>query len=103
MKLEYSFNSLQLREFEVIDADGWLDIVLNAWGGNLFKTANNVLADILLNNLVWKNNKGIFEKLNKEQKLLSSQATTYLKSYVINGKLKFSGIRGNSEGTNPFF
>jgi hypothetical protein len=60
-------------------------------------------------NLVWKNNNGKYEKLTKEQKLPFSQVPTYLKSYVINGKLKFIGIKGNVDGTlllteiNPVF
>ncbi len=111
MKLEYSSSSLQFREFEVVDADGdgWQDIVLNAWNGNLFRTSNNGFGDVLLHNLVWKNNNGKYEKLTKEQKLPFSQVPTYLKSYVINGKLKFIGIKGNVDGTlllneiNPIF
>ena len=111
MKLEYSFSSLQFREFEVVDADGdgWQDIVLNSWNGNLFRTSNNGFGDVLLHNLVWKNNKGKYEKLNKEQKLPFGQVPTYLKSYSINGKLKFIGIKGNVDGTlllteiNPVF
>jgi hypothetical protein len=111
MKLEYSSSSLQFREFEVVDADGdgWQDIVLNSWNGNLFRTSNNGFGDVLLHNLVWKNNKGKYEKLTKEQKLPFSQVPAYLKSYNINGKLKFIGIKGNVDGTlllteiNPVF
>jgi hypothetical protein len=111
LRLEHTFNNLQFREFEVadIDGDGWLDIILNASAGKQFKSANFGSADLYLNNLIWKNNKGTFEKLAKEQKISFSQVPTYLKAFVINNKLKFIGIRGNLDGTliiteiNPIF
>lgn len=111
LKLEYTFNDLQFREFEIgdIDGDGWQEIILNPFNGILFKSANSGSGDILLHNLVWKNNKGIFEKLVKEQRLTFIQVPTYLKSFIIDNKLKFIGIRGDSNGTliiseiNPIF
>lgn len=111
LKLEHTFNNLQFREFEVadIDGDGWQDIVLNPSSGILFKSANFGNAEVSLNNLIWKNNKGVFEKFAKEQNLSFSQVPTYLKGFVINNKLKFIGIRGNLDGTiiiteiNPIF
>jgi len=110
-RLEYTFNDLQFREFEVgdIDNDGWQDIILNPVNGNLFKSANAGNGELYLHNLIWKNNKGIFEKLSKEQKITFAQLPTYLKSFVINNKLKFIGIRGNLDGAliiteiNPVF
>ena len=110
-RLEYTFNDLQFREFEVgdIDGDGWQDIILNPVNGNLFKSANAGNGELYLHNLIWKNNKGIFEKLSKEQKITFAQLPTYLKSFVINNKLKFIGIRGNLDGAliiteiNPVF
>ncbi len=109
--LEYSFADLQFREFEVIDADGdgWQDIILNPWAGKLFKSANRGVADVFLHNLIWRNNNGTFEKLNKVQTLPLSQVPTYFKAYSVNNKLKLIGILGNSDGTliiteiNPIF
>lgn len=109
--LEYSFTDLQFREFEVIDADGdgWQDVVLNPSTGRLFKSANFGVADVYLNNLIWRNNNGTFEKLNKVQILPFSQVPTYFKAFSFNNKLKFIGIRGNLDGTlvisevNPVF
>ena len=111
LRLEYTFNDLQFREFEIadMDSDGWQDIVLNPSNGILFKSANFGSADIYLNNLVWKNNKGVFEKISKEQKIPFTQVPTYVKAFVINNKLKLIGIRGNLDGTiiiteiNPVF
>lgn len=109
--LEYNFSNLQFREFEIIDVDGdgWQDIVLNPSMGTLFKSANFGVADVFLHNLIWKNNKGNFEKLNKPQTLSFNQVPTYLKAFSLNNKLKFIGIRGNLDGTliisevNPVF
>lgn len=111
LRLEYTFSNLQFREFEVadVDGDGWPDIILNASNGTQFKSANFGSADLYLHNLIWKNNKGTFEKLSKEQKLSFTQVPTYLKAFVLNNKLKFIGIRGNLDGTliiteiNPVF
>jgi hypothetical protein len=111
MKIEYTFNNIQFREFEVadIDGDGWTDVILNASNGTQYKSANFGSADLSLHNLIWKNNKGTFQKLAKEQKLFFSQVPTYLKAFIINNKLKFIGIRGNLDGTliiteiNPVF
>ena len=111
-RLEYTFNDLQFREFEVgdIDNDGWQDIILNPVNGNLFKSATaSGIGVLYLHNLIWKNNKGTFEKLNKEQRITFNQVPSYLKSFVINNRLKFIGIRGNLDGAliiteiNPVF
>lgn len=100
-RLEYTFNELQFREFEVgdVDGDGWQDIILNPVNGTLFKSANSGSGELYLHNLIWKNNKGTLEKLSKEQKITFTQLPTYLKSFIINNKLKFIGIRGNLDGT----
>lgn len=111
LRLEYTFNNFQFREFEVvdIDGDGLQDIVLNPSTGTLFKSANFGNADVYLQNLIWRNNNGKFEKLDKESKLTISQVPSYIKAFVINNKLKFIGIRGNVDGTliiteiNPIF
>lgn len=101
LRLEYSFSNLQFREFEVIDVDndGWLDIVLNPWTGTLYKSANFGIADVYLQNLIWKNNNGKLEKYSKENKLTISQVPSYMKAFSVNNKFKFIGIRGNSDGT----
>lgn len=109
-RIEYSFADLQFREFEIadVDGDGWLDIALNPFNGKLFKTYTNG-PEVLLHNLIWKNSKGVFQKLTKEQRLSISQDPFYLKAFVINNKFKFIGIRGNQAGTftiteiNPIF
>jgi len=110
-RLEYTFNDLQFREFEVgdIDGDGWQDIILNPINGNLCKSTYSGSGELYLHNLIWKNNKGTFEKLSKEQKITFTQLPTYLKSFIINNKLKFIGIIANSDGSviiteiNPVF
>jgi hypothetical protein len=62
-KLEYSFDQLQFREFEIIDydKDGYPDIFLNPWAGKLFKDVNNVYMD----NLIWKNSAGTLSSISK--------------------------------------
>jgi hypothetical protein len=109
-RIEYSFSDLQFREFEIadVDGDGWLDIAFNPFNGKLFKTFTNG-TEVLLHNLIWKNTKGIFHKLTKEQRLSISQDPFYLKAFVINNKFRFIGIRGHQTGTftiteiNPVF
>lgn len=100
-KLEYSFDELQFREFEIVDVDedGWPDIVLNPWTGKQFKTVNVGNGDVFLHNFIWKNNNGKFQKLIQEQKISLNQVPTYMKAFVVNNKLKFIGITGNSDRT----
>jgi len=98
-RLEYKFNELQFREFEIADInnDGWQDIVLNGWGGNLFKSDYNK-GEVLLNNLVWKNTRGIFEKISTPYRVALGQMPNYVKAFIVNNKLKFIGIRGRADG-----
>lgn len=72
---------------------------MNPWSGTLYKSANFGIADVYLQNLIWKNNNGKLEKYSKENKLTISQVPSYMKAYSVNNKFKFIGIRGNSDGT----
>lgn len=98
-RLEYKFNELQFREFEIADInnDGWQDIILNAWAGNLWKS-NYSNGEVLLNNLVWKNTKGTFEKINTPYRVVLGEMPSYIKAFIVNKKLKFIGIKGDSQG-----
>jgi hypothetical protein len=98
-RLEYNFSELQFREFEIadVDKDGWQDIVLNAWQGNLFK-GNFATGEVFLHNLIWKNNKGKFEKLSAPKAIYLGETPAYIKTFLINNKLRFIGIRGSADG-----
>ncbi len=98
-RLEYNFSELQFREFEIadVDNDGWQDIVLNAWQGNLFK-GNFATGEVFLHNLIWKNNKGKFEKLSTPQAIYLGETPAYIKTFLINNKLRLIGIRGSADG-----
>lgn len=100
-RLEFNFNQMGLREFNIIDAnnDGWLDIVLNPFAfGKLFRvggTGNNNdygSGGVYLNNLLWMNNKGIFS-LYKKNIIVPNIKPSYLKSAKINGQFKFIGVQ----------
>ena len=54
-RLDYTFDQLQFREFDIIDfdKDGYPDIILHGWAGKLLKTGNS----LNINKLFWKNNK----------------------------------------------
>jgi hypothetical protein len=100
-KLEFTFDQMQFREFNVIDAnnDGFLDIVLMPFHyGKLFRVGGNGFnlgtGGIYLNNLLWMNNKGTFSMYSK-QVAVPNIKPTYLKSGKINGQFKFIGIETN--------
>jgi hypothetical protein len=97
-KLEFTFEQMQFREFNVIDAnnDGFLDIVLMPFHyGKLFRVGGNGFnlgtGGVYLNNLLWMNNKGTFSLYSK-QIVVPNIKPTYLKSGKINGQFKFIGI-----------
>jgi hypothetical protein len=97
-KLEFTFDQMQYREFNVIDAnnDGFLDIILMPFHyGKLFRVGGNGnnlgTGGIYLNNLLWMNNKGKFSMYNK-QVIVPNIKPAYLKSAKINGQFRFIGI-----------
>ena len=95
-KLEYTFSQLQFREFEIIDydKDGYPDIFLNPWAGNLFRENNNVFMD----NLLWKNTSGNFASMTKGITIPNINPT-FMKVFMINNQLTYFAIKGNSDGT----
>lgn len=100
-KLEFTFDQMQFREFNVIDAnnDGFLDIVLIPFAfGKLFRVGGNGsnwgTGGVYLNNLLWMNNKGTFSLYNK-QIIVPNIKPAYLKSAKINGQFKFIGLETN--------
>jgi len=107
-KLEYSFDQMQFREFNIIDIneDGWPDIVLNPFAfGKLFRVGGSGnmndwgTGGVSLNNLFWINNKGSFEIYNKSI-IAPGIKPAYVKSAKINGKFKLIGVQTDfSKGT----
>lgn len=100
-KLEFTFDQMQFREFDVIDAnsDGFLDIVLIPFHyGRLFRVggsgSNLGTGGIYLNNLLWMNNRGTFSMYSK-QVIVPNIKPAYLKSAKLNGQFKFIGIETN--------
>lgn len=100
-KLEYTFDQMQFREFDVIDAnnDGFLDIVLIPFHyGRLFRVGGNGTnlgtGGVYLNNLLWMNNRGAFSTYTK-QIIVPNIKPAYLKSAKINGQFKFIGVETN--------
>jgi len=95
-KLEYTFDQLQFREFEVFDydKDGYPDIFLNPWSGKLYKDSNSVNMD----NLIWKNTGGTFGALNKGISV-SNISPTFMKAFFINNQITYIGIKGNADGS----
>lgn len=105
-KLEFTFDQMQFREFDVIDVnnDGFLDIVLIPFHyGKLFRVGgsgfNLGTGGIYLNNLLWMNNKGSFSMFNK-QIIVPNIKPAYLKSGKINGQFKFIGLETNSSSAS---
>lgn len=94
--LEYTFGQLHFREFLVsdIDADGYPDVLLNPFGGSLFKTTEGVSAS----NLIWKNSGGTFGAYNKRI-VIPGINPTFMKAAFLNGKVRFIGLHGNQDGS----
>lgn len=95
-KLEYTFNQLQFREFEVIDydKDGYPDIFLNPWAGQMFRDQTNVYMD----NLIWKNTNGTFGSINKGI-VVPNINPSFMKVFYINNQITYIGIQGNLDGS----
>lgn len=98
-RLIYNFSELQFREFEIADYnnDGSPDIILNGWQGKLFK-GDFSKGELLLHNLIWKNNKGIFEKLSTPTIVNTGDMPTYVKAFIVDKKIRFIGIKGSNDG-----
>ncbi len=92
------------REFQIadIDNDGWLDIFVNPFHfGTKFRinpgpwsTSNpygNKGSGVRLNNIIWKNNKGVFNTLSNDLKV-PGVYPGFLKGGFVNNKLKFFGF-----------
>ena len=95
-KLEYTFDQLQFREFEVFDydKDGYPDIFLNPWSGKLFKDGSAVFMD----NLIWKNSVGIFGSITKGITIPNINPT-FMKAFFIDNQITYMGIKGNIDGS----
>ena len=100
-KIEFSFDQMQFREFNVMDInnDGWLDIVLNPFAfGKLFRVGGSGnmndwgTGGVYLNNLFWMNNKGSFSFYNKSI-IVPTIKPVYFKSAKINGQFKLVGVQ----------
>jgi hypothetical protein len=95
-KLEYTFEQLQFREFEVFDydKDGYPDIFLNPWSGKFFKDGS----DVFMDNLIWKNTAGIFGSITKGITIPNINPT-FMKAFFINNQITYMGIKGNIDGS----
>lgn len=100
-KIEFKNTELNSREFEVvdIDEDGFQDILFNPTSGSKFKNVEFGTGTVFLHNMLWKNNRGKFEVLTKEQRIDLNSVPVYMKAFVINKKPKYIGIRCNIDGT----
>jgi hypothetical protein len=92
------------REFQIadIDNDGWLDIFVNPFHfGTKFRINpgprsptnpnGNKGSGVRLNNIIWKNDKGIFNTLTNDLKV-PGVYPGFLKGGFVNNKLKFFGF-----------
>lgn len=103
--ISFNFDDFQFREFELTDInqDGYLDILFHSFfKGKLFRIdPNNISLGVKLQNSIWINNKGIFEKFSKEINIPNIRPG-FLKGFFINGKLKFIGFGQPSDKSNAF-
>jgi len=103
----YPDSSNTFREFEVMDfdGDGWQDIVVHPFHyGNLFrinpKENNWNGSGISLQGSIWRNNKGVFNKLiNKIQ--LDGIKPGFMKGFMIDGNLRFFGFQSKYSPSTP--
>jgi len=108
-------DSMNIREFEVadIDNDSWPDIIMHGIGGVSIrgKLANSNFGQYFkLNNLIWKNNKSVFDIIPNELNIYDSTNlelignSNFIKGFMVNGKLKFVGFEnGNSAKSNNLY
>ena len=107
-RLEFSFNEMQFREFEIIDIDndGYKDIVLNPFHyGSLFRIDPvwwnpDLSKGILIHNFIWKNKMGVFERYKEKDITIPNFNPDYCKAFVINGKVTFVCIRSGNWESN---
>jgi len=103
-------DSLNIREFEIadVDNDGWPDIVMHGIGGISYRgkiTNSNYGYFFKINNLIWKNNKGIFDIVPNQLNIFDPTNielignSNFLKGFMVNGKLKFIGFE-NADAQN---
>jgi len=106
--ISYTFDQMQFREFNLVDydQDGDDDIILNPFHfGTQFRSGGNGSnkgTGIIISNLILTNNGGNFSPLKKIIKI-DGIYPAHLKGFMINGKLKFIGIQGNSDGSMTVF
>ncbi len=104
-------DSLNIREFEVadVDNDGWSDILMHGIGGPLYRgpVQNSKYGYYFkINNLIWKNNKGVFDIIPNQLNVYDSTNielignSNFLKGFMVNGKLKFIGFEC-ADAINP--
>lgn len=93
--ISFKFDVFQFREFELTDInqDGYADILFHSFHyGNLFRIdPKNISSGVKLQNSIWVNNKGTFEKYSKEINIPNIRPG-FLKGFFINGKVKFVGF-----------
>ena len=94
---EFDENFLLNREFEVIDFDndGYSDIALQVSTGKLFRSNftnwYTYGPGIKINNLIWKNNKGIFSFLDEKLEVLNISPGN-MKGFKMKDGLRFTGF-----------
>jgi hypothetical protein len=95
-RLDYTFSQLQFREFDIIDfdKDGYPDIILHGWSGNLFRSNDGINVD----NLIWKNKNGTMGDYDKDI-FVKNISCSYMKVFYIDNKLTFIGLNGGSNST----
>jgi hypothetical protein len=104
-------DSLNVREFEVadVDNDGWQDIVMHGIGGPVYRSfipTSKYGYYFKVNNLIWKNNKGVFDIVPNQLNVYDSTNielignSNFLKGFMVNGKLKFIGFEC-ADAINP--
>ena len=100
-------SSNTFREFEIMDLDGdnWQDIVVHPFHfGNLFRinpTNNNWRGTgISLEGSIWRNNKGIFKKLDNRIQF-NGVYPAFMKGFMIDGKLRFFGFSSKYNPSTP--